>query len=576
MDKARLAELLEEIGTLLELKGENPFKIRAYHNAARAIEQYQGPLEKSAAEGTLAEIPGIGKGLSEKIAEFAKTGHIGYYDELKSSIPDGITEMLLIEGLGPKKIRSIYEKLDIKTVKGLEEACRKNKIASLEGFGNKTQENILKGIKYLSANHGKFLISDAGVEADRILGIMREKGENNIKRMEAAGSLRRKKELIGDIDFVASASDPGKIADIFASLPGVKDVIAKGPTKTSVKLAGGMNADIRIVSDKEFPYALHHFTGSKEHNTAMRIFAKSKGMKMNEYGLFSKNRNIPCKTEKDIFDALGLSFIPPELREDRGEIEAALEGKLPRLVEDKDIKGALHVHTSYSDGSATLPDMAAAAEKRGYSYIGICDHSKSAYYAGGLDENKLKKQWEEIDELNARRGGFKIFKGIEADIFPDGSIDYDDKVLGKFDFVVASIHTNFKMSKEDMTERIIKAVKNPYTTMIGHLTGRLLLTREGYEVDMERIIDACALEGKSIELNSHPQRLDIDWRFCGLAKERGVLISVNPDAHDVAGLDDIKYGVGVARKGWLEKKDVLNTRSAGEIKKFFDNIRKKM
>ena len=575
MDKDRLAELLESIGTLLELKGENPFKVRAYHNAARAIGQYHGPLEKAVKEGSLSGIPGIGKGLSERIEEFSETGHIKYYDELKGSIPAGMTEMLSIEGLGPKKIRAIYEKLGIKTVRGLEEACRKNKIASLDGFGGKTQENILKGIQYLSSNRNKFLISDALREAVRIQGLLKKKGKGNIKRIEIAGSLRRKKELIGDIDIVAGASDSEKVMNIFASLEGVKDVIAGGGTKTSVKLDMGINADIRVVSDKEFPYALHHFTGSKEHNTAMRSLAKAKNMKMNEYGLFRKGKNIPCKNEKDIFTALGLSFIPPELREDRGEIEAASNGKIPRLVEEKDIKGLLHVHTSYSDGSTALEDMAAETKKRGYSYIGICDHSKSAYYAGGLNEDKLRKQWEEIDSLNAKTKNLRIFKGIEVDIFPDGSIDYDKAVLEKFDFVIASIHTKFKMTKEDMTERIIKAVKNPYTTMIGHLTGRLLLTREGYEVDVEKIIEACSSEGKSIELNSHPQRLDLDWRFCKLAKECGVPVSINPDAHNAGGLDDIIYGVGAARKGWLEKKDVLNTMSADEIKKFFDNIKKR-
>ncbi|MBN2190679.1 MAG: DNA polymerase/3'-5' exonuclease PolX [Candidatus Aureabacteria bacterium] len=574
MDKDRLAELLEDIGTLLELKGENPFKVRAYHNAARAIGQYQGPLEKAVKEGALSDIPGIGKGLSERIEEFSGTGHIKYYDELKSAIPPGMIEMLSIEGLGPRKIRAIHEKLGIDTVRELEEACRKNKIASLDGFGNKTQENILKGIQYLSSNQNKFLISDALREALRILGLLKKKCKGNIKRIEIAGSLRRKKELIGDIDFVASAPDPKKVMDVFASLEGVKDVIAKGSTKTSVKLDGGINADIRIVSDREFPYALHHFTGSKEHNTAMRALAKTKSMKMNEYGLFRKGRNVPCRNEKDIFDALGLSFIPPELREDRGEIEAASRGGIPRLVEEKDIKGVLHVHTSYSDGSASLEKMVAETKKRGYSYVGICDHSESAYYAGGLDESKLRKQWAEIDALNAEDRSFRIFKGIEVDIFPDGKIDYDERVLEKFDFVIASIHTKFKMTKEDMTERIIKAVKNPYTTMIGHLTGRLLLTREGYEVDIERIIEVCASEGKTIELNSHPQRLDLDWRFCKLAKERGVPISVNPDAHNAEGLDDITYGIGAARKGWLEKKDILNTRTAGELKKFFDKIKK--
>ncbi|MCK5161278.1 MAG: DNA polymerase/3'-5' exonuclease PolX [Candidatus Aureabacteria bacterium] len=574
LDKSKLLEVLENIGALMELKKENPFKIRAYLNAVRSLEQFQGSLDDAVKNKELLSIKDIGKGIAEKIEEFFSSGHIKYYDELKDSIPPGVFEMLAIEGLGPKKIHVLYEKLRIKTLGDLEHACRENRLVSIEGFGEKTQENILKGIKYHMSYSDRFHVSTALEEAEKLMAELKKKAGKKINRMEIAGSLRRRKEIIGDIDFVAGSSQSEPVMDAFSSLSQVDEVIAKGPTKTSVKLKSGINADIRIVPDKKYPYALHHFTGSKEHNTAMRALSKSKGLKMNEYGLFNGDKNISCKDEKEIFSKLGLSFIPPELREDRGEIELAAAGKIPALIEEKDIKGVIHVHTIASDGKASLDDMAAFAKRKGYSYLGIGDHSKSAHYAGGLEEKRVKEQWEQIDALNKKLTGFVVFKGIESDILPDGSLDYDENILRDFDFIVAAIHSKFKMSKGEMTKRIIKAVKNPYTTMIGHLTGRLLLSRTGYEVDVEKILKALAGENKAIELNANPHRLDLDWRYCKMAKELGVPVSINPDAHDMEGVKDIKYGVGIARKGWLEKKDILNVKSAGEIKKFFDNIKR--
>ncbi|MDI3309968.1 MAG: DNA polymerase/3'-5' exonuclease PolX [Thermoanaerobacterium sp.] len=565
MDKKTVINILNEIGLLLELKGENPFKSRAYYNAARTIEVLDDDIEKLIREDRLKDVKGIGDALNKKLTELITTGRLEYYENLKASIPEGLIEMLKIPGLGPKKIKTLYDKLDIKTVGELEYACNENRLVELPGFGKKTQKKILEGIQFIKQFSGQHLFMDAYLEATSLKQYLIDSGLTI--RCEIAGSLRRRKEIVKDIDILATCDNPEKLMDVFTKYEGMKDIVAKGETKTSIILKSGINVDLRVVKDEEYPYALHHFTGSKEHNTAMRHRARQMGIKMNEYGLFKGDLLIKCRDEDDIFKSLGLQYIPPELRENMGEIEAAEKGLLPVLIDEKDIKGVFHVHTIYSDGANTLSTMVNAARDRGYKVIGITDHSKSAFYANGLKEEDILRQLDEIDELNSKYTDIKILKGIESDILKDGSLDYDEDILRRFDFVIASVHSNFKMSKDDMTERIIKAIKNKYTKIIGHLTGRLLLARDGYDLDVYKVIDSAAEYGKIIEINSSPYRLDLDWRYIKYAKEKGVKFAICPDAHRIEGLDDVKYGVGIARKGWLEAKDVINTYDFDELNK---------
>ncbi|WP_434640692.1 DNA polymerase/3'-5' exonuclease PolX [Thermoanaerobacterium thermosaccharolyticum] len=565
MDKKTVIDILNEIGLLLELKGENPFKSRAYYNAARTIEVLDDDIEKLIKEDRLKDIKGIGDALNKKLTELVTTGRLEYYDNLKASIPEGLFEMLKIPGLGPKKIKTLYDKLDIKTVGELEYACIENRLVELPGFGEKTQKKILEGIQFIKQFNGKHLFMDAYLEASSLKQYLMDSGLTI--RCEIAGSLRRRKEIVKDIDILATCDNPEKLMDVFTKYEGIRDIAAKGETKTSIILKSGINVDLRVVKDEEYPYALHHFTGSKEHNTAMRHRARQMGIKMNEYGLFKGDLLIKCRDEEEIFNNLNLSYIPPELRENMGEIEAAEKGLLPVLIEEKDIKGVFHVHTIYSDGANTLSEMVNAARDRGYKIIGITDHSKSAFYANGLKEEDVLRQLDEIDELNHKYADIKILKGIESDILRDGSLDYDEDILKRFDFVIASVHSSFKMSKDDMTERIIKAIKNRYTKIIGHLTGRLLLARDGYDLDVYKVIDSAAEYGKIIEINASPYRLDMDWRYIKYAKEKGVKFAICPDAHRIEGLDDIKYGIGIARKGWLEAKDVINTYDFDELNK---------
>lgn len=567
MDKKTVIDILDEIGLLLELKGENPFKIRAYYNAARALETLDEDIEVLVKNNKLKEVKGIGEAINKKITELITTGRLEYYENLKASIPGGLVEMLKIPGLGPKKIKTLYNKLDIKTIGELEYACLENRLVELSGFGEKTQKKILEGIKFVKRFSNQHLFSEAYSEANSLKQYLLKTGL--VIRCEIAGSIRRKKEIVKDIDILATTNDPQKLMEIFVEYDKTRDVIAKGDTKTSITLESGINTDLRVVKDEEYPYALHHFTGSKEHNTAMRHRAKRMGIKMNEYGLFKGDTLIKCQDEEEIFRKLNLSYVPPEIRENMGEIEAAEKGEIPVLVEEKDIKGVFHVHTNYSDGVNTLNEMVNGARELGYKYIGITDHSKSARYANGLKEEDILKQFDEIDRLNEKYTDIKILKGIESDILKDGSLDYEEDLLKKFDFVIASVHSNFKMSKEEMTERIIKAVKNKYTTILGHLTGRLLLSRDGYDLDVYKVIDACAEYDKIIEINSNPHRLDIDWRYIKYAKEKGVELAICPDAHRVEGLLDVKYGVGIARKGWLEAKDVINTYNIDQVYEIF-------
>jgi len=573
MDKEEIIKTLKEISVLLELKNENPFKIRAYQNSARALETSDIELNKDFKIEDLKGIKGIGSHIAEKIKTLIYTGRLKYYEELKESVPPGLVEMLAIPTMGPKKIKYLFDNLGISNIGELEYTCIENRLVDLPNFGKKTQENILKGIEVLKKFKGKFLFAGVIEEAEKI----HKKIENfkYVKRASLAGSVRRKKEIVKDIDIVASTDNPEKVMDFFTTLDEAEDIIAKGDTKSSIRLKSGINVDIRTVEDFQYPYALHHFTGSKEHNTAMRTAAKKDNIKMNEYGLFKNDRLIKCSDEKDIFAFFSMDWIPPELRENFGEIEAAKNRTLPKLIEEKDIKGIFHIHTTYSDGKSSIEQVCEQLIKSGFMYAGISDHSKTASYAGGMKNEDLEQYFKEIDKLNLKFSGFKIFKGIESDILLDGSLDYSNKILSGFDFIIAAIHSSFNLSEEQMTERIIKAIENRFTTMIAHPTGRLLLARDAYKVDIIRVINAAAENNVDIELNASPFRLDLDWRMCKYAKEKGVKIFINPDAHNLKDLYDYRFGVNIARKGWLEKEDVPNTYAAEKIDKYLKSKRSK-
>jgi DNA polymerase (family X) len=563
-------KLFEEIGLLLEIKGENPFKSRAYFNAAKTLATIDN-LEELVRHKRLTEIKGIGEALAKKIEEYEETGRLTFYDELTTQVPAGLLELLQVPNLGPKKIKSLYDQLGITTIGELEYACRENRLITLQGFGEATQAKILKGIEFIKKHKGEFLFGDVFAQAEAVrAGLERILGPHSA---EVCGSIRRKKEIVRDIDVLVAHENPGEVARLFVSLPEVEEVLLAGETKTSCRLTTGVEADLRVVTRDEFPFALIYFTGSKEHNVRLRGIAKRFGWKLNEYGLFEGEKRIGAGSEEEIYSMLGMDFIAPELREDRGEIEAAEAGLLPRLLTTEDIRGVFHVHSDFSDGLEPVEKMVEAAKWLGLSYMGISDHSRSAYYAGGLKREDVLRQWEVIDEINNRQHSFTVFKGIESDIQPDGSLDYEEDLLEGFDFVIASVHSNFKMKREKMEARIFRAMENPYTTMLGHPTGRLLLSREGYDVSMHTVIDRAAVTGTMLELNASPYRFDVDWRYLKYAKEKGVLISINPDAHAAGGIAEFLLGVGIARKGWQEKEDVLNTRDANDIKDIFKSLR---
>jgi DNA polymerase (family 10) len=570
MDKSEIAGILDEIATLLELTGENPFKIRAYAAGARVLETLAEDLDTLIATGKLDEVPGLGEALVEKITTLRKTGKLPFYEKLKASIPPGLLEMIKIPGLGPKKVRALWKELKIESLSELQKACDEGRVAELKGFGEKTQAKIIEGIKNQETYSRRHLWVDAAAIAEPILHGLRQLPE--VELAEAAGSLRRCRETVGDLDFLVAAENPGPVMDWFTSFPGVKEVTAKGETKSSVRFASGLQADLRVVPLAQFYFALHHFTGSKEHNVAMRHRALAHGLSMSEWGLKSLDDSIAvpaAKSEEEVFRALGLPWIPPELREGSGEIEAALARHLPRLVEMSDIKGVFHNHTTASDGMDTLEKMAEAAEKRGWEYLGIADHSKSSFQAHGLDEERLAKQIDEIQKLN-RSGKYKIrvLSGSEVDILRDGSLDFDDDLLAELDVVVASVHTLFTLERDAQTARIIRAIENEHVDMIGHLTGRLINKREPYALDIDKIIDAAAANETIIELNANPRRLDMDWRWWRRATEKGVLCAINPDAHATGELDFTACGLRVGRKGWLTSEQVFNTRSLAQVLKW--------
>jgi len=578
MDRKNIIRILGEIAILLELKGENPFKIRAYQNGARSLETMED-FEERVELGTLAETPGLGKALCEKITTLCLTGELEYYAKLRASVAPGLLEMLEIPGLGGKKIKALRDALAVETVEDLQQACKEDQVAALKGFGAKSQKNILEGIKNRELYNARHLWWRARSVALPILADLRAMPE--VELAEVAGSFRRRMETVGDLDFIAASAEPRPIMERFVSMEGVSEVTAKGDTKSSVRLARGMQADLRVVPREQFYFALHHFTGSKDHNVQMRQRALSRSLSLSEWGLSvvegKPSSEKPPSTiagEDELFAVLGLAHVPPELREGRGEIEAAEQGALPELFDLAELRGVFHCHTTASDGSDRVEDLLAVADSRGWDYIGISDHSKASYQANGLDESRLLRQVEEIEAINSS-GKFQAyaFSGIECDVLPNGSLDLTDDALARVDFVIVSVHSSFSQSEEEMTARIVKALEHPCVTMLGHPSGRLLLRREPYAVNLDKLIDAAAANEKVIEINANPMRLDMDWRYWRKAAAKGVLASINPDAHDTSHFDFCEAGAHVARKGWLTRDDILNTRSLEEVRAFFSKKR---
>jgi len=556
----QVVDVLQRIALLLELQGENPFKVRAYHNGARALEMLEGDLGTLVREDQLKGIPGIGDALREKISTLVTTGKLPYYEELVAQFPPKLFELFDVPGLGPKKIKALYEQLNVASLADLEKACQNDRIAALDGFGAKTQEKLLHSLETLKQGAGRHLASVAAHASATLLEDLR--AHPDTIRLSAGGSTRRRNETVHDIDIIVSTRNPAAISRAFREHPLVDRVLAAGDTKSSVMLKNGLQADLRVVSDEEYPFALMYFTGSKEHNIVLRGLAQDRGWTLNEYRLAPVKKGaakIPrIRDERDIYELFGFDYIEPELRENRGEFEAAAKHKLPDLVKLEQLKGTFHNHTRASDGRNTLAEMAAAAQELGLQYLGIADHSKASFQANGLDAARLKKQIAEIKALNKDFDGFRLFSGTECDILKDGSLDFSDSVLAQLDYVVASVHSSFTLGEAEMTKRLIRAMENPHVTMLGHMTGRLLLKRESYAVNIPAVLDAAAEAGTFIELNADPHRLDMDWRWWRLAKEKGVQCVINPDAHATDGLQNLYFGIGAARKGWLTKNDVVN------------------
>ena len=558
-----LVNTLEEIALLLELKGENPFKTRAYRNGAEVIQNFDGDIIERAAENELKGIKGIGDALQQKLHELASTGKLEYFENLRAEFPPTLFELFELQGLGPKKIKALYDELGISSITQLKEACQGSEIASLSGFGSKTVEKIISAIENRAKFANRFRLGEVAPLAETLLERLRE--HPKVSRSAIAGSYRRAKETLHDLDFLVATKEPAELTKFFTDLPEVREVIAQGDTKASVRLDNGLQCDLRAVSNDHFPFALQYFTGSKEHNVALRSLALKKGLSLNEYDFTGEGKIPKVDEEFDIYQALDLDWIAPELRENRGEIEAACDANLPDLIKLSQLRGTFHNHTIASDGKNTLKEMATASQDHGLQYLGIADHSKSSFQANGLNEKRLIQQIEEIRTINTNFEDFALLAGSEVDILKDGSLDFHDDLLAKLDYCVASIHNVFNLPEKEMTSRFIRAMENEHVTMLGHVTGRLLLKRDPYSVNIEKIID-CAAETKTIiELNCNPWRLDMDWRWWHRARDKNVLTSINPDAHSIGQLQFLSYGVRLARKGWLRRKDVLNCRSLTEI-----------
>ena len=567
MTKDQVAASLREIGTILELNDENPFKCRAYLNAARTLETSPTDLTELVRTNRLGELPGIGDALREKITTLVTTGKLPYLEELRTTIPSGLLSLLDLPGLGPKKLRILRDQLKIESIEALTKACQDGRLASLDGFGEKTATNLLDSIQRRATYSKLHRLGTALPAAQSLLTHLRECP--SVNQAEIAGSLRRGKEIVKDLDLIASSNKPKEVMKAFISAPNVEKVIAHGETKSSVILIGGIPCDLRVVPPEVWPTALAHFTGSKEHNIALRQRAIDRGLHLSEWGLLKGKSKTPLKLkdEKDLHKALGLAFIPPELREDSGEIAAAEKDELPDLLTRDQIRGCLHNHTLASDGQDTLAAMAQAAAELGLEWLGIADHSKSSFQANGLDVKRLEKQIEEIQVLNSKKPKCTLLSGTECDILKGGKLDFPDSLLKELDYVVASVHSGFTSDEKEMTDRILRAIENPHVTCLGHLTGRLLLEREAYPVNIPKILDAAAANGTWIELNANPWRLDLDWRWWHKARDLGILCCINPDAHKTSHLRFLDFGVTLARKGWLRAQDVVNTRTLAQLRK---------
>jgi len=572
MKNQEIAKIFYEIAFFLEMEGVQ-FKPFAYQKAAITLEGLEEDVEeiykREGFEG-LKKIPGVGESIAKKIEEYLKTGKIKYYEDYKKKYPINLEELMGIEGVGPKRIKVLYEKLRIKDLKDLEEAAKAHKIAPLFGFGEKTEKNILEAIEFAKRSKGRFLLGDILPRVKEVYEKLKSLKE--VERIDAVGSIRRMKETIGDVDFLVISKNPKPIMDFFVSLPGVIKIWGKGNTKASVRMREGFDMDIRVLPKRSYGAALQYFTGSKEHNIALRKIAIEKGLKLSEYGLFKGPKMIAGEKEEEIYEKLGMDWIPPELREDRGEIEAALKHKLPKIIEYKDIKGDLHVHSKWDGGKNSIEEIAKYAIKMGYEYVGIADHTKFLKIEHGLDEKRLRERNKEIDKLNCKlqnaKCKLKVLKGCEANILPDGKIDIDDKCLKEQDFVIAGVHSRFKMSKQEMTERIIRAMKNPNVDIISHPTGRLIQKRGEYEIDFDKILKVAKEIGTILEINSYPERLDLNDINIKKAKEMGVKMVINTDAHHIDQMRFIELGVAQARRGWAEKEDIINCWPLEKLLKF--------
>lgn len=561
---ADIARVFEEIADLLEIEEANPFRVRAYRNAARTLGELRLDVAATIGErGELPKLPGVGEDLGKKIHEIVASGTCGLLERLKKELPPAITELLRIPGLGPKRVKVLYHDLGVHTLEQLYEAARAGRIRALSGFGEKTELAILQSVETHLSRPRRFKLALAEQYARPLVAYLRQAG--GVGEAVVAGSFRRRRETVGDIDILVCAAAGNPVMARFTSYGEVKEVLASGPARSSVVLASGIQVDLRVVPEESFGAALHYFTGSKAHNIAVRRIAQEKGLKLNEYGVFRRGKPIAGRTEESVFQALGLAFIPPELREDAGEIEAARRGALPRLVELADLQGDLHSHTRSTDGRASVREMALAARARGLSYLAITDHSRRETMAHGLDPRRLAKQIDEIERLNGELEGVTLLKGIEVDILEDGSLDLPDSVLAQLDLVIAAVHSHFKLPRARQTERVMKALERPYVSMLAHPSARLIGEREPCDVDMLRIIRKARDRGVFLEIDAQPERLDLSDIHCRMAKEEGVPVAVNSDAHSALEFDNLRFGIGQARRGWLEARDVLNTRTLAEL-----------
>ena len=568
-----IADIFNKVANLLDIEGANPFRVRAYRNAARTLSSLPRNVSDMIAENhDLTNLAGIGKDLAGKIKEIVETGSLSQLEEIESKTPAELNRLMKISGLGPKRVKALHRNLGISGLKELREAAEKEKIRKLDGFGPKTEQAILEDLERMGGQKERIKLPEAEQRAGPLLAYLKK--VNGLREIIVAGSFRRRKETVGDLDILVTCKKGSRVMDRFAGYEDVRKVISKGKTRSSVVLRSGLQVDLRVLPQVSYGAALHYFTGSKSHNIAVRKLAVKKGLKINEYGVFKKDKRIAGKTEKEVYDTVKLAFIEPELRENRGEVEAARQGRLPDLIKVEDLRGDLHAHTKETDGHKSLEEMAKAAKDRGYEYIAVTEHSKKVAMAKGLDAERLRKQITAINRLNEKLEGITVLKGIEVDILKDGSLDLPDAILKELDLTVCSVHYNRNLSEKEQTERIIRAMDNPYFNILGHPTGRLINEREPYRVDIKKIMEAARDRGCFLEINAHPDRLDLPSRYCKMAKDMGLKMVISTDAHSLADLDFIRFGVDQARRGWLEAKDVLNTLSLKQLKELLKKTKR--